>query len=278
MTWLRAQCDLGPRPPGSPALERLRGLIVARADSLGLAVTRLPFTAPDPRGGGTLSGVNIVVSAGPSGGQRLWLATHYDTRPVADLDPDPARRAQPILGANDGASGTAVLLHLMDLLGRTPPPRGVDLIFLDLEDSGLAGDATATASAAVISPPPGTTSAARSPPASRAALVLLDMVGARGMVIRQEGYSRQYAPDLVDAVWDRAAALGLRQFPAQPGGAVYDDHVPFLEAGIPAIDLIGLPYQHWHTVGDTPAACDPASLAAVGALIASLCYQPLAGF
>ncbi len=278
MTWLRAQCDLGPRPPGSAALETLRGLIEARADSLGLAVARLPFSAPDPRGRGTLAGANLVVSAGPAGGRRLWLAAHYDTRPVADRDPDPARRQQPILGANDGASGTAVLLHLMDLLARQKPPRGVDLIFLDLEDSGPAGDAAGfclgsrhlAATWGDFANPLAT--------GEPAALILLDMVGGKGMVVRQEGYSRQFAPGLVDAVWQRAATLGLRQFPAEIGGAIYDDHVPFLEVGIPAIDLIGMPYQHWHTVADTPDACDPASLAAVGKLIASICYQPLEGF
>lgn len=278
MTWLRAQCELGPRPPGSAALETLRGLIIARADSLGLAVVRLPFSAPNPLGEGTLVGANIVVSAGPHGGPRLWLAAHYDTRPFADRDPDPARRNQPILGANDGASGTAVLLHLMDLLARQKPLRGVDLIFVDLEDSGPAGEADGfclgSRHLAATWSDFGNPLAEGEP----AALVLLDMVGGRGMVVRQEGYSRQLAPGLVDAVWSRAVSLGLPQFPAEVAGAIYDDHVPFLEVGIPSLDLIGMPYQPWHTVADTPAACDPASLAAVGKLITSLCYQPLDGF
>jgi glutaminyl-peptide cyclotransferase len=278
MTWLRAQCAFGPRPPGSPALASVRDLIVAHADSLSLAVVRLPFSAPDPLGEGTLAGVNLVVSAGPRGGRRLWLATHYDTRPIADRDPDPAKRGRPILGANDGASGTAVLLHLMELLADRPPPRGVDLIFLDLEDSGPAGDADGfclgSRHLARTWGDFGNPLAVGEP----AALVLLDMVGGKGMVVRQEGYSRELAPDLVASVWQRAAALGLPQFPAEVGGAIFDDHVPFLEAGIPAIDLIGLPYPAWHTLADTPAACDPASLASVGTLIASLCYQPLDGF
>jgi glutaminyl-peptide cyclotransferase len=278
MTWLRAQCELGPRPPGSAALETLRGLITARADSLHLGVARLPFSAPDPLGKGTLAGANIVVSAGPAGGRRLWVAAHYDTRPIADRDPDPDRRDQPILGANDGASGTAVLLHLMDLFARRSPPRGVDLIFLDLEDSGPSGDADGFCLGSRHLAATWRDFGNPLAPGEPAALVLLDMVGGKGMVIRQEGYSRQYAPDLVDAVWNRAASLGLRPFLAEVGGAVYDDHVPFLEAGIPAVDLIGMPYRQWHTLGDTPAACDEASLAAVGALVTSLCYQPADGF
>jgi len=278
MTWVQAQCDLGPRPPGSAALEKLRGLIVARADSLGLAAARLPFSAPDPRGHGTLVGANLVVSAGPAGGRRLWLGAHYDTRPVADQDPDPAKRSQPILGANDGASGTAVLLHLMELLARQKPPRGVDLIFFDLEDSGSSGDAAGFCLGSRHLAATWRDFANPLANGEPAALILLDMVGGKGMVLRQEGYSRQFAPDLVDVVWRRAASLGLRPFRAEVGGAVYDDHVPFLEVGIPALDLIGMPYQHWHTLADTPAACDPASLAAVGTLITSLCYQPLDGF
>lgn len=278
MNWVRTQCDLGPRPPESPALARLRDLIVAHADSLGLACTRLPFSAPNPLGPGSLAGENIVVSAGPAGGSRLWLAAHYDTRPVADQDPDPARRRQPILGANDGGSGTAVLLHLMELLAARAPARGVDLIFLDLEDSGRSGDpggyCLGSRHLARTWSDFGNPLAGGDP----AALLVLDMVGGKGMLLRQEGYSVAHAPDLVDAVWGRAAGLGLRCFLPEPGGAIYDDHVPFLEAGIAAIDLIGLPYAHWHTVADTPANCDPASLAAVGTLVTNLIYRPLPGF
>lgn len=278
MEFLNAQCDLGPRPPGSEALEQLRRLIVAHADSLGLPVARLCFTATDPLGGGPLEVCNLVVSCGPSGGGRLWFGAHYDTRPISDLDPDPARRQEPLLGANDGASGVAVLLHMMELLAADPPTRGVDLLFFDAEDSGPAGDPSgfclgsrhlARTWADFGSPLAGT---------EPRALVLLDMVGKRGLSIGLEQYSYRYAPDFTLAVFERALALGLSAFEPRLAHAVYDDHVPFLEAGLPAVNLIDFDYPAWHTTADTPDQCDPASLGQVGRLVMSLAWKPLPGF
>lgn len=278
MEWLHAQCDLGPRPPGSPELEELRQMIEAHAAALGLVSWRLCFEAPDPLSGRTLEICNIVVSSGPPTGPRLWFGAHYDTRPIADKDPDPARREQPILGANDGASGVAVLLHLMELLAESPPDRGVDLLFFDGEDSGPAGDPMgfclgsrhlAATWADFASPLAG---------AEPRALVLLDMVGKRGLSIGMEAYSLRFAPELTMAVFERAQRLGLGAFEARRAVPVYDDHVPFLEAGLPAVNLIDFDYPQWHTVEDTPEQCDPAALDQVGQLVVSLIWNPLAGF
>ncbi len=277
--WVHAQCDLGPRPPGSAALESLRQMIIAHADSLGLSAVRLEFTTTDPWRGGEIAVCNIIVSAGPTGGPHLWLGAHYDTRPAADRDADPQRRDEPILGANDGGSGTGILLHLMDLLAARPPARGVDLIFLDAEDSGPAGDPQAfclgSQHLAAHWRDFGNPLATGDP----VGLVVLDMCGRTGARLLQEGYSRQSAPDLVDAVYGRAADLGLTTtLPLAPGPAVFDDHVPFLLAGIPAVDLIEFPFPEWHTTGDVPAICGAATLGAVGTLVASLCYVPAPGF
>ncbi len=278
MTWLNAQCDLGPRPPGSPTLERLRGIIEAHADSLDLPCYRLCFTAEDPWHGGPVELCNIVVSIGPRGGDRLWLGAHYDTRPGCDRDPDPARRDELLLGANDGASGVAILLHLMELLAADPPLRGVDLLFFDGEDSGKAGDTggfclgsrrLAATWQDFASPLAG---------GSPAAVVVLDMMGRRGLDIGMEGYSLRTAPDLTRGVFGRAAELGLGAFRAAPAVAVYDDHVPFLQAGLPALDLIDFGFPEWHTTDDVPAVCDPDALEQVGRLVLSLIRDPLPGF
>ena len=278
MTWLEAQCDLGPRPPGSPALERLRRLIEAHADSLGLPCRRQCFTTADPLGGATIEVCNLIVSCGPAGGARLWFGAHYDTRPIADKDPDPDRRDQPILGANDGASGVAVLLHLMELLAEAPPARGVDLLFFDGEDSGPAGDhegfCLGSRHLAATWRDFGSPLAGGDP----RALVLLDMVGKRNLDIGMEGFSYRYAREFTLAVFDRAVALGLGAFRPEPALPVYDDHVPFLEAGIPAVNLIDFDYPPWHTHADTPEQCDAASLAQVGRLVASLAWRRLPGF
>jgi glutaminyl-peptide cyclotransferase len=274
MSWLRVQCALGPRNPGSPGQLRLRRLVSAHADSLGLSCARDCFVLDDPYGDGRLEVCNYVVSAGPSGGPRLWIAAHYDTRPRSDRDPDPRLAARPLIGANDGASGVAVLLHLAELLAAHPPPRGVDLLFLDAEDYGREGDPAnyclgATHLAAhwrdFGSPLAG---------GRPAGLVLLDMVGKRGLAIPMEGYSLQQAGAWTRAIFDRAAALGLDAFVPAEGPAIWDDHMPFLRAGVPAVDLIDFDYPQWHTSRDTPEACDPASLEQVGRLVTDLCYRP----
>jgi len=274
MSWLRTQCAFGPRHPGSPGQLRLRRLISAHADSLGLPCAPVCFALDDPYGDGRLEVCNYVVSAGPPAGQRLWIAAHYDTRPRSDRDPDPRLAARPLIGANDGASGVAVLLHLAELLAAHPPARGVDLLFLDAEDYGREGDPAnyclgATHLAAhwrdFGSPLAG---------GSPEGLVLLDMVGKRDLAVPMEGYSLRQAGAWTRAIFARAAALGLDAFVPEAGPAVWDDHVPFLRAGIPAVDLIDFDYPQWHTSRDTPDACAPASLEQVGRLVTDLCYRP----
>ncbi len=271
---IRSQCELGPRTPGSEGNRKVREMVVATARRAGLRVVEQKFTVPLGPKGAPVEACNVIVSAGPDGGRRLWLAAHFDTRPWADQDPVVARRREPVLGANDGGSGTAVLLHLVELLAAAPPPQGIDLLFLDAEDSGQPHDAMgfcrgsrhlAEGLGAFGSPLDGT--------ACRG-LVLLDMVGKAGARIPQEGYSLALAPEWTAAVFERAAALGLDVFEPVPGRQVYDDHVPFLQAGIPAVDLIDFDDPHWHTTADRPEHCSAATLAQVGRLVVDLAYRP----
>jgi len=281
MAWLTYQCELGPRFPGSPGIQARRDRIAAHADSLGLRFAQLCFTTTDPLGGAAVELCNLIISADPAdrqpvGAERLWIGAHYDTRPICDHDPDPARRDTPLSGANDGASGTAILLHLAELLVEQPPARGVDLIFFDGEDSGRGGD---VAGFCLGSKHLAATWQDFSCPLAigrPSALLILDMVGEKNLLIRQERYSARYADTLLQQVFDRAAQLGLTAFRNEPGPAVYDDHVPFLQAGIPAIDLIDFDFPQWHTSADTPAICSPASLEQVGVLVTDIIYRPLA--
>jgi hypothetical protein len=275
MHWLRYQCDIGPRVPGTPGIRRLRRALVAHADSLGLSCAELGFSRQDPYESQPLELCNVVISAGPAQGRRLWLAAHYDTRPRCDRDPDPALRDQPLPGANDGASGVAVLLHLAELLAAAPPPRGVDLIFFDGEDYGREGDLAGYCMGSrhlaehwreFGSP------LARGEPAG---LILLDMVGEKGLSVPQELYSLGQAPEWTQSVFRRAAELGLGAFAPRAGRAVYDDHIPFLQAGIRAVDLIDFDFPQWHTTGDVPAVCSAASLEQVGKLVTDIAYRPL---
>jgi glutaminyl-peptide cyclotransferase len=273
-TWLVAQCDIGPRTPGSEGNARLRGIIKAHAAACGLRAVELCFSSPNPMGEGPVDLCNIVVSTPGRGSDRLWLGAHFDTRPVSDLDPDPARRHEPLVGANDGASGVAVLLHLMELFAQRMPERGVDLLFLDGEDSGSSGKpleyCLGSAHLARTWQDFGSPLAGPEP----AGVIILDMVGDADLSIPMEQYSLQYSPDLLHHIYERAAALGLPAFEPVRGPAVYDDHVPFIQAGLPAVDLIDFDYPQWHTTADTPAACSPASLGQVGTLMVDLIYNP----
>ena len=274
LAWIRIQCGLGPRTPGSPGNVELRRLIAETAKKAGLRAVPLCFEAPLGPDGKGVEVCNLVVSAGPTGGERLWLGAHFDTRPWADLDPVAARRQLPVPGANDGASGTAVLLHLIELFGQSPPTTGVDLLFFDAEDSGQPHDAAGfclgSRRLAAEHRDFGHPLASGTP----RGLIVLDMVGEFGARIPMEPTSLQYAPAWTEAVFRRAAELGLDVFEATPGRSVFDDHVPFLAAGVPAVDLIDFDYPQWHTADDTPDRCSAATLAQVGRLVADLAYRP----
>ncbi len=275
MALLEHQCDLGPRLPGSPGHAALQDFVEAFADSLGLSFTRLCFDQAMPGDAGVLTLCNLVITCGTGDGQALWLGAHYDTRPKCDLDPDPVKAAQPLPGANDGASGVAVLLHLAEIFAAEPPGRPVVLIFFDGEDSGVSGDLSSwclgSSRMAARWDDFGSPLAGSRPEG----LIVVDMVGERGLDLPYEMMSLQTSGGWLEALYTRAAEMELRAFRPEPGRFVYDDHAPFIEQGIRAVDLIDMDFPEWHTAGDVPAVCDPASLEEVGRLLADVAYRPL---
>jgi hypothetical protein len=266
-SYLLAQCEMGPRNPGSAGHERCAEWIAATLEGWGYRVERHRFEMPDPYGSGALKLVNLRAWRPGATGPVLALAAHWDTRPRAERDPDPARREQPILGANDGASGVAVLMALAHLCSRQPPPGPVEFLFFDGEDYGKPsqiGDYLL-----------GSRRFVRDHTGYRPVqLILLDLVGGRHLQLPMERNSLAMAPALVQELYRRAAELDLGAFMARPGYEAFDDHVPFLAAGIPAVDLIDLEYPEWHTQADRPEACDPASLDQVGTLLVHYLFSP----
>lgn len=264
--YLVKQTGFGPRVPGSAAHDSTQRFIVDKLRDGGALVKIQRFELPDPYGDGVLRPTNIIGSLRQDAGRRLLLAAHYDSRPWADQERSDSLRALPVPGANDGASGVAVLLELADILAQQPPDIGVDLVFFDCEDYGKKGDINHyflgskyfAANLAGYRPEAG---------------ILLDMVGGKDARIRQERNSLSAAPDLTRDLFTRAARLGLDVFVAQPGESVMDDHIPLLQAGIPMVDLIEFPYRQWHTLGDTPAACSQETLRQVGALLVDFVYS-----
>jgi hypothetical protein len=263
--WVEHQVAAGPRIPNTPGhraiAQWLEQELRARADTVELQ----PFTHVT-RGGDTLHLVNILARFRSADPNRVLFVTHWDTRPHADNDPDPARRTQPVPGANDGASGTAVLLGVADQLKRRPPSLGVDLLFVDGEDYGnFDGPDVLLGS---------TWFAQHQPPGYRPLFgVLFDMVGGEALQVEQEGYSLDGAPEVVERVWTTAEEQGLgRVFRNRRGGYVDDDHVPLLRAGLRVIDLIDVisNYPPWHTTADTPDKVSARTLANVGRLAMAL--------
>ncbi len=261
---LVAQCEFGPRYPGSEGHAAVREWLAARlgesADDVGLQWFTYEWT------GGELELCNIVASYHPELRERVLLAAHWDTRSVAERDPDPARREEPILGANDGASGVAVLLELGRMVAAQPPNVGVDIVLFDAEDGGDEGGLGAWCI--------GSSYYARNLGAycPRYAIVV-DMVGDCDLEIPREPYSQSAAPELMELVWSSAGRLGVTAFADRTGTAIYDDHVPLAQAGLAVIDLIDLDYPYWHTVEDTPDKCCAESLSDVGRVVADVIYS-----
>ena len=264
---LEHQVDLGPRDPGSEGhaacLDFLEDFLGRRAHR----VSPHAFQVDDPYGEGVLRLTNLKASFFPERRRRIALAAHWDTRPRADRQRGGAVD-EPIPGANDGASGVAVLLALSEILQeRHPEGFGVDLLFFDGEDYGKEGhmEAYLLGSRRFVADHPGY---------RPEALILLDMVGAKGLSIPMEGNSLRYAPELTNRVFSMAADRGLDVFVPVAGRPILDDHVPFLQAGIPAVDLIDMDYRWWHTLEDAPDKCSDESLRQVGICSAPSSSRP----
>ena len=246
---VKTQVAFGPRIPGSAAHAQTIEWIRQQLESAGWSV--------DVQQAGAMGHPirNIRAYRGDANPE-LILGAHYDSRLYADRDPDPARRTEPVPGADDGASGVAVLLEL----ARTLPAGGpsVWLVFFDAEDNGdIPGWDWILGSRAFVA---GLKEKPR-------AMVLLDMVGDESLSIPMEGYSD---PALRASMWDTAARLGYAgTFVPRLKYNIDDDHLPFIQAGIPAVDIIDIDYAYWHTVSDLPEHVSPRSLQIVGEVVSA---------
>jgi hypothetical protein len=236
--------------------------------------------------GTLLNFTNIIGIFHPEAKARILLCAHWDSRPYADHDPDPARHRQPIDGANDGASGVGVLLEIARLMSQVPPKVGVDIIFFDAEDYGppqdsqLSGDNEAWGL--------GSQYWSKNPhiPGYQARYgILLDMVGAAGARFPMEGFSNYYAPDILRKVWNTAASMGYQDyFLFEEGSFINDDHYYINKIRrIPTIDIIHLDpdspngsfFEFWHTTGDTMDKIDPYTLQVVGKVVMEVVYREM---
>ena len=272
------QCDFGPRTMNSDAHEKCGAWMVKKFEEFGMTVTEQRASLKGFDGTALLSN-NIIASYHPEREDRIMICAHWDSRPWADNDPDERNHDKPVLAANDGASGVAVMLELARLVGQTDSLRmGVDFICFDAEDWGQEGDGDSWALGAQY------WAAHLHRPDYKARYgILLDMVGGQGARFYQEGFSMLYAPQVVDAVWQAAEVVGYGSFfPRQSGGSITDDHGPVNEvAQIPCIDII--PHYPnceessfgptWHTVKDDMQHIDAATLRAVGQTLVQVLFS-----
>lgn len=258
---LQAQCDFGPRPPGSEAHIKCRDWIIEQAKKCTDRVKTQEFVHTWSRTGKPVTMYNIIAEMNVGSPKTVLLLAHWDTRPTADYDPEPSKRNRPIIGANDGASGVAVLLELMRVFKEKPPPVNITFLFTDGEDLGPNLDEMFL----------GASHFAKNAKAKDYAYgILLDMVGDKDLVIEKEPNSVFYARTLVERFWKHAKDIGLGfVFSDEMQGAIADDHIPLNEAGIPTIDLIDFDYWPWHTTHDTPDKCSAESLGYVGKAVES---------
>lgn len=262
MDLARQQCAFGPRVPGTPqhakCAEWLTTTLQASCDTV------IVQQADVKTGQGGMIGIkNIIGVINPEASQRLLLLAHWDTRPWADNDPDAANHKKPVMGANDGASGVAVLLQLARQIKEQGTALGIDILLVDAEDMGITDIEESWGL--------GTQYWAKHPHVQGYKPlfgILLDMVGASDATFTREYYSLQYAGGFVDLVWKCAAGS---HFVNANGGAVTDDHVFVNQAGIPCIDIIDMRNNGdtgfcpvWHTVNDTMDGISATTLGEVG--------------
>ncbi len=262
------QVEAGPRIPGRPGHARVQAWIEAELRRLGAEVRVQRFVDSTLGAPETLS--NLIGRWEPAAakGRRapLVLCAHYDTRPFADEDPDTSLRLEPVPGADDAGSGVAVLLEVGELMSRRRPPSPTELVFFDGEDQGRPHDAGTYCRGA-------RGFAARlGDPRPRAAF-LFDMVGDRDLDIYPEVNSVERAASVAAEVVAAARATRATHFHPEPRYHVIDDHVPLLDAGIPAADIIDFDYEAWHTTHDLPDRVSPQSLAEVARVAAWLVYR-----
>lgn len=263
--------DIGPRVPGSPAWQKGGDWIVAQMKARADTVVEQRWVHQLANGKDSIPLRNIIARFRPNATDRILYITHWDSRPVADEDPNPANRTKPVPSANDGAAEIGMFVELADVLKKTPPNVGVDLLLDDGEDYGNFDTNTDVLLGVkyFIQHP-------IAPNYQPLYGVLWDMIGDKDLKIWEEQNSVARAPEVVQRVWSTAASLGYGDyFVPQQKWSIDDDHIPFLEAGWHVIDVIDFDYgpanaSYHHTLQDTMDKISAKSLKIVGDVATAL--------
>lgn len=274
--YVQTQLSWGPRVPGTAAHDSCRRWLVTELRRWTDTVFEQPFQANVY--GKSYQCTNILARLYPERPDRVLLCAHWDSRPVADEDPVLSHRTRPIPGANDGASGVAVLLELVRLLRENPLERiGIDIVLFDAEDMGARSDEAMFCL--------GSKHFARTMPFPVRPRygILFDLVGDRDARFPIEYNSMAAAAPVVTRLWQLGARYGGGHFVQQIGGSVVDDHLPLIEIGIPTVDIIDIELvgnraaderrRYWHTLSDDMRNISGETMSSVARVVLALLYS-----
>ncbi len=268
-SYLEKQCDFGPRYPGSKGHLEFKNYLNDFLTNKGDTLIAYEHIVKHPYEDYDIPLYNFLIRFNLKSSNRILFLAHWDTREIADQDKDEKNHDLPILGANDGASGIALLMILTEILEKNPLNNiGVDILFVDGEDLGRFGEienyclGTSKFCEKLPNPIPNYA-------------ICLDMIADHDPQFLIEPYSWEQAPFLVQSIWSLANDLGYTEFKAEFYKTyIYDDHRRlYLDSYIPAIDIIDFDYPHWHTLQDTPENCSPKGLKIVGNVISEFIYR-----
>ena len=268
-SYLEKQCDFGPRYPGSKGHLEFKNYLNDFLTNKGDTLIAYEHIVKHPYENYDIPLYNFLIRFNLKSSNRILFLAHWDTREIADQDKDERNHDLPILGANDGASGIALLMILTEILEKNPLNNiGVDILFVDGEDLGRFGEienyclGTSKFCEKLPNPIPNYA-------------ICIDMIADHDPQFLIEPYSWEQAPFLVQSIWSLANDLGYTEFKAEFYKTyIYDDHRRlYLDSYIPAIDIIDFDYPHWHTLQDTPENCSPKGLKIVGNVISEFIYR-----
>ena len=278
VAYIEAQMAFGPRTPGAAAWKRCGDWIVRQMNHWCDTVYVQDFHT-DLWDGTPATGCNIVGSLRPKAAQRVVLAAHWDSRLWADHDPDPSKHHSAVPGANDGASGAAMLMELARIMHTMPPSVGVDFVFFDLEDQGIPEWASTYEDNTWCKGSQYWAKHRHVPYYTAAYGILFDMVATFNPRYTQEEVSRTFAPGLTRRLWRAAASIGYGHiFISQPTAPILDDHLYVNQiADIPMVDIVQNSatesfFPHWHTTTDDLDHVSPQTLATVAHVVLATLY------
>lgn len=286
-SYIAQQCSYGPRTMNSEAHDACGDWIAQKFESLGAKVVS-QYADLKLYDGTPIKCRNIIAQINPEATRRIMICSHWDSRPWADHDNDSSKHRTPIDGANDGASGVALMMEIarqIQLQGDTCAVKvGLDLVCFDAEDCGtpefdMADGANEDPNTWCLGSQywSGQRMAEGYSPEYG---ILLDMVGGMNSLFKKEYYSVQYASNVVAKVWNTAASLGYADlFVNEDGGGITDDHLQVMRSGVPCIDIIGCDKdgasfpKTWHTVNDDIHHIDKNTLKAVGMVLMEVIWN-----